>query len=635
MNRRVGRAEIAQGPRRGSCLPPSSCSRLRTLRWVLGACFLLALLGCTKPQVRSQAADESEKDHYEMKTVGDITTVVGLEPIAVGGVGVVVELDGTGGEAAMDGNRQTLEDQLRKKGIKNIKELMTSPYSALVLVSGYVQPGSRKGDRFDIEVKLPPQTRATSLRGGKLMDCVLYSFDYTQRLKPDLKSNRQLQGPRMAIARGQIQPSCGEGDEGVQLKRGVIWNGARSLEDSSICFLLDKNNKHGTISLHLENRINAAFGAIKGSSNAIAGAHRDVGVFLRVPAAYKLNVARFVLVARMVPYNPSAGPDGDLAPYRRKLADDLADPSRTGVAALRLEALGQNSIPILKKGLDSSQQLVRFCSAEALAYLGCPSAAEELAQAVAKEPELRAFGLTALASLGESSSRIKLQELLTTSNDDETRYGAFRALRMMDEQDKDLQGEYLGESFWLHQVAPHTTPLVHYVTMKRAEIVFFGPEPVLLPDFSYLAGDYVISAGPEDDKCTVSRINPHGAEPTRKQCSLKLGTVLRTLADLGAGYSEVTDLMRQAHETERLSCRLRRDAVPQATTGGTLEFEGSEATATALGATPTLFNLGLPKGTPSSQDEPGSLAPAGLRRKGGDLPDLDKPASFMGPGANE
>ena len=181
----------------------------------LAVCFLLPLLGCLKPEVlRSQADDETDHDRYEMKTIGDITRVGNTEPIPVGGVGVVVGLDDTGGEAAMDDNRRMMEDWLRKKGIKNVKELMTSPQSALVIVSGYIPPGCHKFDTFDIEVKLPPHTKATSLRGGYLKECTLFNFDHARNLKPDYTGPRGfMRGNDIARAEGPVLAGFGEGDE--------------------------------------------------------------------------------------------------------------------------------------------------------------------------------------------------------------------------------------------------------------------------------------------------------------------------------------------------------------------------------------------------------------------------------------
>src|SRR6202011_837777 len=123
---------------------------------------------------------------------------------------------------------------------------------------------------------------------------------------------------------------------------------------------------------------------------------------------------------------------------------------------------------------------------------------EELGKAVVKQPMLRSFALTALASLDESVSRFQLRELLTTSADDETRYGAFRALRALDENDPLVQGEFLNDSFWLHRVAPDAPPLAHVSTTRRAEIVLFGETPTLKPPFSFLAGQFAVTATPGD-----------------------------------------------------------------------------------------------------------------------------------------
>ena len=61
--------------------------------------------------------------------------------------------------------------------------------------------------------------------------------------------------------------------------------------------------------------------------------------------------------------------------------------------------------PALKQGLQSKHPLVRFCSAEALAYLGSPACADELARAVKQQPYLRAYALTAKYNPGAGGIR--------------------------------------------------------------------------------------------------------------------------------------------------------------------------------------------------------------------------------------
>src|SRR5439155_19826257 len=179
------------------------------------------------------------------------------------------------------------------------------------------------------------------------------------------------------------------------------------------------------------------------------------------------------------------------------------DPATTITGALRLEALGPQSITALKVGLNSDVPMVRFAAAESLAYLGSPSCGEELARQVAEQPFVQAFALTALASLNEAVCRVKLQQLLA-ANSPETRYGAWWALRAMDDRDVLVDGRKCGD-FWVHSVAPNSAPQIHLSMAKRPEIVLFGPSPTLVPPFSVLAGtEFTLKAQTGDTQCTLS-----------------------------------------------------------------------------------------------------------------------------------
>ena len=74
---------------------------LRAIAW---AVIFFGLIGCTQPQIRSQVADETDKE-AEMKTIGDVTVVDNADGIPVSGVSIVTGLDGTGGPAPPGGPR--------------------------------------------------------------------------------------------------------------------------------------------------------------------------------------------------------------------------------------------------------------------------------------------------------------------------------------------------------------------------------------------------------------------------------------------------------------------------------------------------------------------------------------------------
>jgi Flagellar P-ring protein len=579
---------------------------------VLGV-LLLGLVGCAHHgQTRFQAAEEPDKD-AEVKTVGDVTSVDNANPAPVRGLGLVVNLDGTGGTPPE--YRVMMEDMLRKKGVEDAKKFLASRDVAVVVVSAMIPAGARKGDPLDLEVMLPPNSKATSLKNGYLQECFLYNYESARNLDPQYAGpDRLVKGHPIAVAEGPLLVGLGDGDEAAKQRQGKVWGGGRCRVPRPFYLVLNADQQYARLASAIADRINETFQGSypDASGNGLAVAHDKALIYLNVPEQYRHNQPRFLRVVRLMPLREpldrlrgsrQAGASGPVAvgagsPYRRKLEQDLLDPDKTITAALRLEALGTDSVPALKQGLESEHVLVRFASAEALAYLGSPSCGEELARLVEQQPVLRAFSLTALASLNEAVSHVKLTELLR-SRSAEARYGAFRALRALDENDATVQGEHLNESFWLHRVEPQSPGLVHVSSSRRPEVILFGEEPRLVPPFSLLAHEFTLTAGEDDTKCTISRIAlKHGR--SRHQCPLKLEDVLRTMAAMGATYPDVVELLGQMDKCRTLTCRLAVDALPQATSvydlaksGHDLDSgKGDEEVLKAradFGATPNLF----------------------------------------------
>lgn len=558
---------------------------------------LFGLAGCSHQQTRLQSAEEGEHERYGVKTVGDVCIVGNADPTPVVGVGLVEGLEGTGGDCPPSEYRTRLENQLRKEGVKDLKKVLSDPSNALVVVTAQIPPGANKGDPIDVNLTLPKGSFATSLRGGTLRKCVLYNYASVRSLTPTHTGpDVSFVGHPIARAEGPVLVGFGDGDEESRLKRGRIWNGGRCQIPAPFTLQMNPDKQFARISELIAQRVNDRFRTAPADAerDAIAKARDNFAVLLRVPPEYRFNVPHFLRVVRLIPLTevpdaPANAAEGaEPKSYRQRLAEDLRDPAHTVTAALRLEALGEHSLPVLKAGLGSGHPLVRFCSAEALAYLGSAAGAEELARAARAEALFQAFALTALASLDENASKNKLAELMTTSSDDVVRYGAFRALRASLERGGDedrfaVAGELLNDSFWLHKVAPEAEPLVHVSSSRRAEVVLFGKPAELQPEFSLMAGEFIITAGPDDRQCWVRRIPLKGPK-ARKQSSLRLEDVLRAVADLGGAYPEVLELLQQMQSAQCLNCAVRCDAVPKPATVYELARLGKgKATADAEG----------------------------------------------------
>jgi len=501
--------------------------------------------------------------------------------------------------------RPLLEELLRQQHLKTVSELLDSPDNALVLVSGLIPAGSRKVDKVDLEIALPGPSKVTSLRGGTLQDCVLYTYNTTRNaglgINPEFaKPDQLLKGHIVARARGPLVVGLGDGDEPARVRRGYIWEGGVCLLDRPFCLVLNNDRQFkqvlaksvaehinkAALSNAVAERINGVFqddthqrqfkrlqeldavtsqintkfpGQDLGKGEMAQAVSREV-INIKVPYEYRLNPERYLLVVRLIPLRETSDVQ---ARYRHRLEQMLLDPTKTVRAALRLEALGKDSIPPLKKGLTSEHVLVRFCSAEALAYLGSPSCAEELARLAQQHEPLRSACLKALASLDEAVCHVKLAELMAEPVPD-LRYGAFHALRQLGDRDLQSQADLLNDSFWLHRVVPNSPPMVHLSTTRRAEIVFFGQDPCLVPPAKILAGpEFTVTAAQGDTCCVVSRFVMQSEKIYRHTCSLRLEEVIRTMAGMGGQYPDVVDLLRKAENWKCLNCAVNVDALPQ------------------------------------------------------------------------
>jgi len=82
---------------------------------------ILAAVGCMHTQTRLQSEDESERNRYSVEIIRDKTTVANSDLQAVWGLGLVVGLNGTGSSPPQNSYRATLEDDLKKLKVENIR----------------------------------------------------------------------------------------------------------------------------------------------------------------------------------------------------------------------------------------------------------------------------------------------------------------------------------------------------------------------------------------------------------------------------------------------------------------------------------------------------------------------------------
>ena len=568
----------------------------------------------------------------DVKYVGEYTSVTGRNAVVVTGVGLVHGLQGTGGNPVPGEFRTRLLEDMKTRGVTGGKDLLARTDTALVVVTAYIPPLVDKSEPLDVEVRIPPGSNATDLSGGWLLECDLMEGANLGGAFRAGKTLATATGP--VLVRASDDPAARR----ASLSRGKVLGGAVTKVDRR----LEMRMHHRYKSSRMVEKVVRAIGqrfhhrGAGGVQESVAKAHTDVKITLDVPDIYKEDFPRFLRVVDNVVMKES--------PVARRvrleqLEDDLLYGPTAEVASIRLEAAGEEAVPILKRGVDSDDEEVRFHAAVALAYLGRSDGLETLRLAARDEPAFRVYALAALAAAGGPQAATQLRSLLADPLP-ETRYGAFRALwtvapddaylnhRPMREIDPDTGLPTGPTLFHLHPVrvdgggldleeiaaaendestgSPELAePLVHINHNRRAEVVLFGPEQRFKTPLTLRAGRLLLGCPPRGDTVTISMIVP-GREDVRES-STKIAEVIAKCVELGASYPDVAGMLQEADAQHNLPGQLAIDALP---TGGRVyrrKGTGGSAPVGAGGLTPNLYRSTAAPDDPDDPDDPDAV----------------------------
>jgi hypothetical protein len=525
---------------------------------LLAALALALACGCAGPAIRSQSPEIEALSHLDegTKLVGDYTAPWGLAAKRIEAAALVTGLADTGSDPPPGPQRAALLADMQARGVIEPNSLLGSLGTSLVWVHGYLPPGCRKGERFDITVEVPASHDTSSLAGGWLMK--------TRLAEKAIVANMIRDGHELGIGEGPllVDPvSSGTLDSKSRI-RAIVPGGGISLADRELGLIVAAEHRSFAMAKRLGDWINRRFHTvIRGSKRGVANPKTDRYIELQVPPLYRHNLGRYIRVVQCVAViEPAEGRHARLQLLTRQLADPVTAPA----AALRLEAIGKDGIPILRKGLESDDAEIRFTAAEALAYLGESVAAPNLAEAARNLRSARPAAMAALSVLDDANGIDALEGLLT-SRSAETRYGAFRALQRLDPGMPLVRGEQLAEACRLHVLDVGGPPMVHSTRRERPEFVFFGTDHPVASGLRAEAGRSIVVVV-EGRTATVSRFLP-GQSDQQTEVPAEAAALVRAIIDLGGGYPDAVQFMQQAAAGRFLSSRLAFDAVPDAFDG--------------------------------------------------------------------
>ncbi|MEM1063406.1 MAG: flagellar basal body P-ring protein FlgI, partial [Planctomycetota bacterium] len=292
----------------------------------------------------------------DVPLVGEYTTIGGLNGKPLQGVGLVVNLDGTGEDPPPSGFRTALIDEMKKREVPNPNEVLASPNTALVVVNALLPPLAKKGDTFDVEVRLPPNSEAKSLAGGRLLGTYLY--------EAAILGDATRKGHEFGLAKGPILLSTDENDDrgsstGV-LRRGRVVGGGRSTKHDRVLSLFIRDEfKSIRKSRQIADAVGKRFHAFdeRGLKQPLAEAKTDRRVELDLHPAYREDHARYLRVVRAVAFRET---EVARRIRMRRLEERLQESRSSRLAALELEAAGAIAVPILRRALENDSAEVRF-----------------------------------------------------------------------------------------------------------------------------------------------------------------------------------------------------------------------------------------------------------------------------------
>ncbi|MEX2174918.1 MAG: flagellar basal body P-ring protein FlgI [Pirellulaceae bacterium] len=514
----------------------------------------ILLPGCATPLMRGQTPEADPlAEPPGLELVGDSTRPYGLNWIKLEAVALVTNLHNTGSDPPAGDLRSRLIGEMMSHEVRKSDKVLASPTTSLVVVTGYLPPGVQKGDAFDVEVRVPSRSETASLRSGWLMQTRLRQMQVLQGTVHTGSVDGLAQGDLL------VDAIFDGGEDKIYETRARVLGGGISKTTRQLGLAIAKDGASIRMSTMIGAAINDRFHAFEaGVKKGVAVPQRDNYIDLSISPRYQHNLARYLRVVRNIPLreNPVERIER-LALLEKK----LLEPATAALAALQLEALGNEGVPALTKGLPSNDPEVRFYSAEALAYLDQAEAAAALGKAAQDEPAFRWHALTALATMTHVSALDALNELLHVQSV-ETRYGAFRALRIRNAADPATRGEVLDKKFRYHLIPTTGEPLVHVARSRMPEIVVFGHEQRLKSPKFLFAGREIMVTTLENGDLKVGRFQA-GYETKYETCSTELDKLIRTIVKLGGGYADVIQCLQEARKAGCLESRIAVEALPR------------------------------------------------------------------------
>ncbi len=506
----------------------------------------LMLCGCAVPWMKSDPDKEVNKHNKELrqllasekrpKLIGDAAVVSGLAPQQFEAFGVISSLMGTGGEIKSGPQREYVLREMRVLQADNPNAILASNTTAVVKIKANVHAGCQAGELVDLIVEKSTDCDAKDLRNGwlmptRLLDLVSAGGSIRQS---DLKANAT--GPLVTF------PASLNSTKELDRNLAIVLGGGRVTNDQVAYLRLNDAVRHVKTANDVADDINARFDLyFKGELRGVAEGKTDRTIELMIPSKYRLDIGHYTDTVLSIGFLEKDRPE--MKAERLKSSEALlSDPITARRAAMQLEAIGKESIPILRKALQSSDKEIRFYAAYSLAYLDDDQAVPTLIDLARTESAFRPMALIGLSVVDRTAGEEGLKSLLSES-EPELCYGALRSLRKRKSQASVASGQMLSSIGRVTEIIS-PNPMIAVSLELEPEIALFGGSiPLSMPNYYEVNSRMTMRA--ENGMILLSSFKPN--EPDQNvYADPNIKSVLEAMSKLQASYSDAIIFLDEA-----------------------------------------------------------------------------------------
>jgi hypothetical protein len=457
-------------------------------------------------QTRYERLEAKQMPVYLRGTVLEQADLYGTEPFHISGFGLVVNLRESGDSTAPMAVREYMIRQMVKHGFgsrlvpgyerRQPEEVLRDPRVAIVRVDGFVPPGAREGDRFDVTVSALAQSRTSSLARGDLFRTDL-RIDGANDMNPGGSVNvfGRAEGPVFVNPAYALRNVDASETAHASLRTGTVLDGGFNMEDRPLVLRLRQPERR--LARAIERLINTRFQAVADkasrsnpSGQVVAEAQDEAVIFVYVPSVYRRDWEHFAAVVNHLFLDPS--PEF-MAMKARELVEVAKRPNAPLLnISYCWEAMGPAVMPYMRELMWHDSPDVAFAAARAGAFVGDPAARRALAEmAWAEGHEYQLAAVQVLGVLPRSPEVNQIVRRLLDAEQTLVRVEAYRVLAR--NRDPVISSKVIKEKFVLDVVPSTGRPMVYASRSGLPRIAIFGDTAALEMPISFTAFNHTLT----------------------------------------------------------------------------------------------------------------------------------------------